>query len=37
MRESLVFVAQRAAGRSGQDVLLALSGRGRLPAGYSVY
>jgi uncharacterized protein (TIGR03083 family) len=37
LRESLVFVAQRAAGRSGQDVLLALSGRGRLPAGYSVY
>lgn len=37
LRESLVFVAQRAAGRSGQDVLLALSGRGPLPAGYSVY
>jgi uncharacterized protein (TIGR03083 family) len=37
LRESLVFVAQRAAGRSGQDVLLALSGRGQLPAGYSVY
>jgi uncharacterized protein (TIGR03083 family) len=37
LRESLVFVAQRAAGRSGQDVLLALSGRAALPAGYSVY
>jgi uncharacterized protein (TIGR03083 family) len=37
LRESLVFVAQRAAGRSGQDVLLALSGRAPLPAGYSVY
>jgi uncharacterized protein (TIGR03083 family) len=37
LRESLMFVAQRAAGRSGQDVLLALSGRGQLPAGYSVY
>jgi len=37
LRESLVYVAQRAAGKSGQDVLLALSGRGPLPAGYSVY
>ena len=37
LRASLVVVAQRAAGRSGQDVLLALSGRGQLPAGYSVY
>lgn len=37
IRESLVFVAQRAARRSGQEVLLALSGRGQLPAGYSVY
>ena len=35
--ESLVYVAQRAAGKSGQDVLLALSGRAPLPAGYSVY
>jgi uncharacterized protein (TIGR03083 family) len=37
LRESLVFVAQRATGKSGQDVLLALSGRSPLPAGYSVY
>jgi uncharacterized protein (TIGR03083 family) len=37
LRESLVFVAQRAAGKSGQEVLLALSGRGPLPTGYSVY
>jgi hypothetical protein len=34
---SLMFVAQRAAGRSGQDVLLALTGRGELPPGYSIY
>jgi|307.fasta_scaffold72859_2 uncharacterized protein (TIGR03083 family) len=37
LRESLVYVAQRAARKSGQDVLLALSGRAPLPAGYSVY
>ena len=37
LRESVAYVAQRAAGKSGQDVLLALSGRGQLPAGYSVY
>ena len=37
LHESLVYVAQRAAGKSGQDVLLALSGRAPLPAGYSVY
>ena len=37
LRESLAYAAQRAAGKSGQDVLLALSGRAPLPAGYSVY
>jgi uncharacterized protein (TIGR03083 family) len=37
LQQSLAFVARRAAGRSGQDVLLALTGRGELPQGYSVY
>lgn len=37
LQQSLVFVAHRAATRSGQDVLLALTGRGTLPDGYSVY
>ncbi len=37
LRETLIFVAQRAARTSGQDVLLALTGRGELPAAYSVY
>jgi uncharacterized protein (TIGR03083 family) len=35
--EALRFVAAVAARRSGQEVLLALTGRGTLPAGYSVY
>lgn len=37
LRESLMFVARRAATRSGQDILLALTGRGQFPPGYSVY
>jgi uncharacterized protein (TIGR03083 family) len=37
LEESLVFAARRAANRSGQDVLLAVTGRGQLPADYSVY
>jgi uncharacterized protein (TIGR03083 family) len=37
LREALRFVSEAAARRSGQDVLLALTGRGALPAGYSVY
>lgn len=37
LQESLVFVAQRAMSKSGQEVLLALTGRTQLPAGYSVY
>jgi len=37
LRESLTFVARRAAAKSGQDVLLALAGRTRLPDGYSAY
>lgn len=36
--ETLLFAARRAAARaSGQEVLLALTGRGPLPAGYSIY
>ena len=37
LRESLLFVAHRASSRSGEEVLLALTGRGRLPDGYSAY
>lgn len=38
LAETMLFVAGRAAAHpSGQDVLLALTGRGPLPAGYSVY
>lgn len=37
LQQSLVFVAHRAADRSGQDVLLALTGRAHLPDGYTVY
>jgi uncharacterized protein (TIGR03083 family) len=36
--EALLFTARHAAARpSGQEVLLALTGRGPLPAGYSIY
>jgi uncharacterized protein (TIGR03086 family) len=37
VEEALVFVARRCAQRTPQDVLLALSGRASLPAGYSVF
>jgi len=37
LAESLAFVAVRAARRDGEHVLLALSGRERLAAGYSVF
>ncbi|MDP2286971.1 MAG: maleylpyruvate isomerase family mycothiol-dependent enzyme [Actinomycetota bacterium] len=37
MRQTLAFVAQRAAKKDSQLVLRALIGRGQLPAGYSVY
>lgn len=37
LEEALVFVARRAAGHQGAAVLRALTGRGQLPAGYSVY
>lgn len=37
LEEALAFVARRAAGRQGEAVLRALTGRGELPAGYSVY
>jgi hypothetical protein len=35
--ESLVFVARRSATREGESVLLALTGRSALDAGYSVF
>lgn len=37
LQEAFAFVARRAALRSGPEVLLALTGRGPLPTGYSVY
>jgi hypothetical protein len=37
VRKSLAFVASRVADGSGSEVLLALTGRGVLPAGYSVF
>jgi uncharacterized protein (TIGR03083 family) len=37
LQQSLAFVAALAARRDGTAALLALTGRGRLPAGYSVY
>lgn len=37
LAEALAFVARRAAGRDGVAVVRAMTGRGDLPAGYSVY
>jgi len=37
LTESLVFVARRSVRKDGAAVLLALSGRGPLPVGYSAY
>jgi uncharacterized protein (TIGR03083 family) len=37
LQQSLAFVAALAARRDGTAALLALTGRGQLPAGYSVY